>query len=475
MNRVFALHEDLADYCVEFALSHGASYAEARLEERSSTGFLLKNGVLESAAFDSYAGIGARFVLQGALGFVAVNQLTKPSLEKTLSTALKVTKASAKIAEKTVFAPSFAKKAKHEVHCRRSPEGVSAEEKTSLLRELDSAVLASKAKIVSRYVSLSDDVVRKYYSNSEGSRIESLTPYVNVFYAFTVEAGGKTAQRNWQYGASKGYECFGEWQLQEKLRDEARAIAKNLSEAKPVPSGKFDVIAGPEVVGIMAHESVGHPYEADRILGREAAQAGESFVKKEMLGTKIGSDAANVVDDPTVEEGFGHYLYDDEGVAAKRKKLMTKGVITEFLHNRETAAALGCESNGGARASEYDKEPIVRMSNTFVLPGDFSEEELLAEVKNGVFIKNFQEWNIDDKRLNQKYVGSEAYLIKNGEVTEPVFQPVIEITTPALWSAVAACSKKVELHAASCGKGEPMQGINVSMGGPHCLFKGIRF
>ncbi|MEW5954939.1 MAG: TldD/PmbA family protein [Candidatus Micrarchaeota archaeon] len=468
------MYEDLADYCVEFALSRGASYAEARLEEKSSTAFLLKNGVLESAGFESHAGIGARFVVNGALGFVAANQLTKPSLEKTLSTALRVTKASAKIAEKTSFAPAFAKKARHEVRCRQSPEGVSAEQKTELLAELDGAIVSSGAKIASRFVSLSDEALRKYYCNSEGARIESRTPYVNVFYVFTVQENGRTAQRQWQYGAAKGLECFGEWRLQEKLGDEARALAKNLSDAGPAPSGKLDVVAGPEVVGIMVHESVGHPYEADRILGREAAQAGESFVKPSMIGARIGSEAANVVDDPTVAEGFGHYLYDDEGVQARTKKLIVKGVITEFLHNRETAAQMGCESNGGARASEYDKEPIVRMSNTFLLPGGYSEEELFAEVKNGIFIKNFQEWNIDDKRLNQKYVGSEAYLVKNGEIAEPVFQPAIEITTPALWSAVAACSKKMELHAATCGKGEPMQGIHVSMGGPHCLLKQIK-
>ncbi|HII39225.1 TPA: TldD/PmbA family protein, partial [Candidatus Micrarchaeota archaeon] len=373
----------------------------------------------------------------------------------------------------TRLASSKAVKAKDVVSCSESPSSVSAEQKTELLSHIDSAVLSSGAKITSRYLSLSDEVVRKYYVNSEGSKIESVYPAIDFFYSFTLDANSRSGHRYWHYGDVGGYECFKHWQLDKVVEREARGLERNLSEAKSVSGRKFDVIAGPEVVGIMVHESVGHPYEADRILGREAAQAGESFVNPSMIGKRIGSAAASVVDDP-LAKGFGRYCFDDEGVRAKRKNLVTKGVITEFLHNRETAASLSTASNGASRASDYDKEAIVRMSNTFLLPGGYSEEELFSEVKNGIFIKNFQEWNIDDKRLNQKYVGSEAYLVKNGEIASPAFQPTIEIDTPSLWKAVAACSNKVELHAGECGKGEPMQGIRVSMGGPHCLFKQLR-
>jgi TldD protein len=111
------------------------------------------------------------------------------------------------------------------------------------------------------------------------------------------------------------------------------------------------------------------------------------------------------------------------------------------------------------------------MSNTFVLPGDYKEQEMIEETKYGIYIKNFTEWNIDDKRLNQKYKGNEAYLIENGEITKPIKQPSIEITTPVLWSSVTEIADNFELHAATCGKGEPMQGIPVTMGGPSMKLK----
>ena len=220
------------------------------------------------------------------------------------------------------------------------------------------------------------------------------------------------------------------------------------------------------MTGIIVHESCGHPLEADRILGREAAQAGESFVKPEMLGNLIGGVNVNIADDPTLPGSFGFYLFDDEGVKARRKMLMKNGRINEFLHNRESAYLLGIKSNGSARSTSYSFEPIVRMSNTFMLPGDYKEEELIENVKDGVYIKSFMEWNIDDKRLNQKYVGAEAYEIKNGKLGKPLLNPVIEITTPQLYKAVDAVANNIEYFAGTCGKGEPMQGIPVWFGGP---------
>jgi TldD protein len=216
--------------------------------------------------------------------------------------------------------------------------------------------------------------------------------------------------------------------------------------------------------------------EADRILGREMSQAGRSFIFEGgpfWIGTRIGSDAVTIVDDPAIEHSYGYYAYDDEGVKARRRHLYKNGVINEFLHNRESAARLGIRSNGSSRSTNYDREAIVRMANTFVLPGDMTEEELIEDVKYGVYMKSFTEWNIDDKRFNQRYVGREAYLIEKGELKNPVARPIIETTTLKFWSAVDAVSEKVAFDAATCGKGDPAQGIPVYTGGPCLRLRGV--
>ncbi len=248
----------------------------------------------------------------------------------------------------------------------------------------------------------------------------------------------------------------------ENAVEEAKKL-KKIALSKKSPEGKMDIIVGPEVSGIVAHESCGHPTEADRIFGREAAQAGESFIKPGMLGERIGTDLVNVVDDPTVEHSFGYYKYDFEGVKARKRYLYKNGRINEFLMNREYAGELGLKSNGAARSSEWDKEPIVRMSTTYIEPGDHTLEELLEGVKRGIFMNSFTEWNIDDIRFNEKYVGREAYLIENGEIKEPVKRPVLEITTTGFYSAVDAVSRDLKFYAGTCGKGDPMQGVDVWM------------
>ncbi|MDG6908522.1 MAG: TldD/PmbA family protein, partial [Nitrososphaerota archaeon] len=187
-----------------------------------------------------------------------------------------------------------------------------------------------------------------------------------------------------------------------------------------------------------------------------------------------GSQEAYVSDDPTIPHSMGFYLFDDEGVESRRRRLITAGKFTEFLQNRETAYEFGVKSNGSSRAVQYDREPIIRMGNTFIEPGDWTFDEMLKEIRHGLYIRSFMEWNIDDKRLNQRYVGLESYLIQNGELKEAVKDPVFEITTPKYWSSIDARASDVEFSCGTCGKGDPMQGAPVYIGAPHIRLRNVR-
>jgi len=337
------------------------------------------------------------------------------------------------------------------------------------LKEIDKLV-----NVNHKYFSLTEDLTEKYYINTEGTNVTQIIPRVHFFYFLTILSGANSIQRNLQFGSTTGFEVLKKWKLESHLQNEIKALKENLEKGIACPKGELDVVFGPEVTGIATHESIGHPYEADRIFGRESAQAGESFVTQNMLNTKIGSEVVTAVDDPTLEGSYGYYSYDDEGIKASERVLMKNGIINEFLHDRATSKQIGIQSNGSARASNYSVEPMVRMSNTFVKPGKNSEEDLFKEIKKGVYIKSFMEWNIDDKRFHQKYTGDEAYLIENGEITKPVKHPAIEITTPKLWSSVDMVANNLQFFAATCGKGEPMQGIPVFTGGPSIRLRKIR-
>jgi TldD protein len=436
---------------------------------------VLRNGILEAFASAVDSGFCVRVIADGGIGFASTNKWSKEEARTIVDLAFKYAKA-ANRKDKLVFAKEKGVETKWAVGQKKKIENVTPEDRISAFAEVNKALASCGVKVVAVMSQCSIDLITKYFVNSEGSRISSFVPKIGAFIFITVAEQGKTEQGYVQFGYSGGWEAFDQWKMEERLVHNAKVLRDVITKAKAVKSGNMDLICGPEVTGIAAHESCGHPMEADRILGREMSQAGKSFIYrggKYWVGTRIGSDTVTIVDDPTVEHSYGYYAYDDEGVKSRRRFLYKEGVINEFLHNRESAAKLGMRSNGSSRSVNYDREAIVRMANTFVLPGEFAEEDLIEDVKQGVFMKSFTEWNIDDKRFNQRYVGREAYLIKNGELQYPVARPVIETTTLKFWSAVDAVSKRVEFDAATCGKGDPPQGVPVYTGGPYLRLRRV--
>jgi len=470
--------KDLAELAVELALRMGADYAEARFHEDVENVYVLRNGVPEIAGFERARGVGIRVLVNGSLGFASLNRPDRALLERRVREAISMARASARTRKKPIrFSEEPVEEARWEVRAKEPLEAVPVEEKMALLYDVDKALTSQeevRAQVPFRLLQLVETRTERYFVNSEGTKTWCSIPRVMFFALITVlEPGKGTEQDMVQKGESRGWEAVRAWSLPEHMAERARAIGHVLREGVSPPRGAVDIVLGSNVVGLMVHESCGHPYEADRILGREAAQAGESFVKPDMLGQRIGSEAVTVVDDPTIEGSYGYYLYDDEGVRARRRFLIKDGVINEFLHNRETGAALGVGSNGAARASGFNREPIVRMANTFMLPGDYSFEELVEDVRLGVYIKTYGEWNIDDRRFNMRFVGRECYLIERGELKGPVRRPVLEITTPGFYGSIDAIGKELSFDAGTCGKGDPPQGVPVWFGGPDVRLRGV--
>jgi TldD protein len=472
-----SLDRELAERAVSAAVRAGADYAEARLQRNVEQVATIKNGEVEAPGYGDTLGLGMRVMCGGSLAFGATNVLSRGSVEELAERLTKRARASAPFFRQKV------KMSREDVHLanwraeeRKKLEDVGLEEMISYVKELDGGVASAggERRLAYRVFYLWTGLEEKYFSSSEGTKLEGRVPRVMLFGVLTGAQEGNVVQRSVQYGESGGWEALARMDLERKLRDEAATVLRILKEATKFVPGEMNVLVGPEVAGIMAHESVGHPGEADRILGREAAQAGESYLTSDDVGLRVGSVEANVSDDPTIPYSFGYYLFDDEGVKARKRRLISAGAITELLQNRETAQFFGVESNAASRAVRFDREPIVRMANTYVEPGDYTFDELVKEAKRGVYVKNFMEWNIDDKRLNGRYVGHEAYMIEGGRLGRLVRNPVIEITTPRLWGSVSARGRDLEFGAATCGKGDPMQGAPVWHGGPHFLIRDVK-
>lgn len=460
------IDEDIALRTLGEAESKGSMLlAEVRLERRDMRQLTVKEGQVSSIITSRDAGMNVRIALPSGVGFASSNRMSKSEGSKLVQAAYRQAK-NGKRKTPVMLSPEPVVKTSWEVYQKRKTADMSIDDKLAYMRELDKAVAKTGVKVQGRLFELKDYEIDSYFANSEGSRIASFLPRITLESSNLVMSGGETAQSIRQWGSSGGWERTQEWALHEVLPQELRMLKRQIEKGKGIKPGQYDLVCGPEVAGIAAHESCGHPMEADRILGREMSQAGRSFISPDMLGKKIGSEYATVIDDPTVSGSYGYYAYDQEGVKARPRHLYKNGIINEFFHNRETASRMGVQSNGSSRSEFYLREPIVRMGNTFVAPGDFEDDEIFGDVKDGILMHSFTEWNIDDKRYNQKYVSREAYFIKDGEIAGPAKKCVLEITTPGFWGAIDAVSKKLEFTAAECGKGDPIQSMAVNTGGP---------
>ena len=464
--------KDLVDFAVDHARQKGAAYAEARFERQEPEHFILKNGSLDALYVGADRGIGVRVLAKGGLGFAATNTLTKADVRAVVDDAVRAAKAARRKSPIT-FAQEEAITADWSVAEETKLSGIPVEEKIAAFQDIDKAVAGLGFKIPARYFQLSCNRIMKYFANSEGSKITSYSPRLRTSFFLTVVNGADAEQSHREYGWSGGWEGIRELGVMDRVTEEARSMQRSLLEGRKSPEGKMDLVVGPQVSGIAAHESCGHPTEADRVLGREASQAGKSFIGPDGIGMKVGSEVVNVCDDPTVAHAIAYYVTDDEGVRARRRYLYKEGLVHEFLQNRETASAFGTRSNGASRAVNYSVEAIVRMSNTFVEPKDHAVDELLEGVRFGVYMKSFMEWNIDDKRYNAKYAGREAYLVENGEIKHPVRRTIVELTTPTFWSAVDAVGKDLEFEAGFCGKSDPGQPLDASLGGPTMRLRNV--
>jgi len=242
--------------------------------------------------------------------------------------------------------------------------------------------------------------------------------------------------------------------------------ASALLDAKPAKEEKATVIMNPDFVALLTHEILGHPSEADRVLGKEMAWAGGAWWKGK-IGEKIGSENLNVFDDPTIKGSLGWYEFDDEGNKSKRTELIENGVLKQHMQSRETADIFQTNPTSNMRASSFRYMPLIRMACTCIDKGDWNQQEMIKDVKQGYLISNMKIPSIDMKRYNWSISCQYAQKIENGEVTDLLRDVIVLGTAPEFFNSIDACGDDFTIRPiTNCGKGDPMQSMMMGNGGP---------
>jgi TldD protein len=333
-------------------------------------------------------------------------------------------------------------------------------------KEIDRRAKSAGKEVQSFSLSFSVGRSIETFANSDGSLItQANRGYLGTIYV-VASSRGVTEYYPYDFGGLGSYDEFLNQslpQLAERVAEKACQISKSRSLIGP---GSFKtVIMDPTFAALWVHETIGHPLEADRVLGGRGDPQNAPWTCA-ALGNRVASDSFSVVDNPNIETP-AWLKYDSEGVQSKNKRLISRGVVQSCIHNRETAEAFQVEPNGGARSPSYRFTPMPRMSNTYVESGNWSLEEIIEDTRDGVFVVGGMTPTIDSRAYEWKISAKESYLISNGEITEMIRDAIISEVTPDFLISIDAIGKNPQITVTpDCGKGSPIQTLPVGNGGP---------
>jgi len=458
-------------------------YADVRFVETTVERLLLRDGRPEMTMVQTSRGVGVRVLGDRAWGFACTPIVGEASIAEAAARALSIARASGALVKSPAKFPArAAARGSFETKIQIDPFKISLEKKLAVLDAPVRALLARSKSIRSAEAWMEWTRVHKRLLSTEGTDVEQTMIFGGCgMSCIAISGDGITQKRSyptWQGsdGFQGGFERIAELDLLgnvDRVADEAVALAS----APPCPSGPRDLILESSQMALQIHESCGHATELDRALGAEISLAGGSFLQPDMLDRfRYGSDIVDIVADSTESGGFGTFGWDDEGVAAGKHPLVERGKFVGYLTSRETAAQIGREPIGTMRAEGWNRVPLIRMVNVSIEPKTGRFDDLIADTKDGILVATDRSWSIDDLRLGFQFSCEIAWEIKNGKRTRILRDPVYTGTTPAFWRSCDAICGREDWNLwglATCGKGDPMQLMQVAHGAAPARFRNI--
>jgi TldD protein len=470
---------------LDAAKLRGATYADARVMDIRQRDLSTKNGQVGTLAESESLGIGIRVIANGAWGFSSTDRLTREGVRACAAQAVSIARASALAKRRdVVMAPEQSFVDTWQNPLIKDPFHIPLERQLDLLLAADKE-MHRVAGVTMSEASMQFRKIEQWFASSIGSRIHQVKMQSGCGIAATSFKNGEIQKRSYpsSFGGQhslQGYELVESLDL---LRHAPRVAeeAVALHQAAQCPQGTGTIILESSQLGLQIHESIGHPIELDRVLGQEANFAGMSFLTLEKLRTlRYGSEIVNVVADARLEHGpgLGTFGYDDEGVPAQCTPIISNGLFTGYLSNRETAATIGLDrSSGTMRTESWNRLPIIRMTNVSLLPGTWAYDDLIADTDDGILMSTNRSWSIDDRRYNFQFSTEIGWEIKGGKKTRMVKNPSYSGITTEFWNSCdAICSREhwTLWGTPNCGKGQPMQTMGTGHGAAPARFRNVK-
>ncbi|MDB5523579.1 MAG: tldD [Rhizobium sp.] len=432
-----------------------ADDGELYVEYGESESLTFDNGRLKGGSFNTDQGFGLRAVAGEAVGYAHSGELSEGALKRAADAVTAVTRGhSGQFAESP-------QRTNSRRYGAENPIGMpSFEDKVALLGEIDAYLRAKDSKV--RQVTASINASWKVVEiiRADGMRMQDIRPMTRINISVVTGDGAK--QENGSYGVG-GRRPFDEFLTEESWKygaDEAlRQALVNLS-ANAAPAGAMDVVLGSGWPGVMLHEAVGHGLEGDFNRKKTSAFAG-------LMGEMVAAKGVTVVDDGTIDGARGSITIDDEGTAAGYNVLIDDGKLVGYMQDRQNARLMGMKATGNGRRESYAHAPMPRMTNTYMLSGDKTPEEIIASVKRGLYAVSFGGGQVDITSGKFVFGCTEAYMIEDGKIAAPVKGAMLIGNGPDAMRRITMVGNdsKLDTGIGNCGKGG--QWVPVGVGQPH--------
>lgn len=450
------LNENQLEAVLGNMLGREVDYGDLYFQHSYHEGWSLEDGKVKEGSLNIEQGVGVRAISGEKTGFAYSDEIRLPALEQAAQSARAIARAG-QSGQQAVAA--LGATLPTPLYTAANPlKSLEDAAKVALLKVADAEARRQDSRVQQVFVSLSGvhDVV--LVAATDGSWSGDVRPLVRFNVSVIVEEHGRREQGTAGGGGRVDYSYFSEEQVKDYAREAVRQALINLN-AVAAPAGMMPVVLGSGWPGILLHEAVGHGLEGDFNRKGTSAYAGK-------IGQKVASEHCTIVDDGTLPDRRGSLTVDDEGTAAEHTVLIENGILKGYMQDKHNAKLMGVAPTGNGRRESYAHLPMPRMTNTYMLAGQHERDEIIASVERGLYAANFGGGQVDITSGKFVFSASEAYLIENGKITQPVKGATLIGNGPDTMNQVSMVGNDLELDTGVGTCGKEGQSVPVGVGQP---------
>jgi len=452
-----------------------ADWVGIRQLKETTTYRTIRDGNPEQNSINLDQGVMVEVLVNGQFGYYGTHSIDYDSISKAAKKAYKIALNSSKYSNYS-YTQSVRPKAVGVYNSPYEIKNLNLDQLMDILVKSNKLLKGSDKIITATSMARIVDMNMRYVS-SNGSDLEQNFLYVGPGFRAIAQDGSNIQSRSYTDQCQQvGMEMLNE----EFVLSKCESICKEALEllnAEECPNEKMDLVLHSDQMLLQIHESIGHALEVDRILGDERNYAGWSFVNLEDFGKlQYGSEIMNITFDPTIENEFASYGFDDTGNKATKEFVIKDGILKRGLGGLESQERSKIKGVANVRACSWNRAPIDRMANLNLEPGDSTFDEMIASVEKGIFMQTNRSWSIDDFRNKFQFGCEYGQLIENGKITKTVKNPNYRAVSTPFWNSLKKVGNSDTFGVYGtpyCGKGEPNQCVRVGHAAPICVFDNI--